>query len=177
MRRIDGDHGDAMRVGANAGRDGRGQTLVEFALVFPLFVFMLFAIFDLGRAVYAYNTIGNAAREGARVAAVNQILTSPSGDCNESRPVEAVVTAHWAVATCAASSAVSLGIQTSNVTVSYARPPGNTTIGDPALDVGCVASVTVTYHFSPMTPGISSLFPTGIAMASTSRVPIERVFP
>ena len=167
-----------MRSAADAGYDSRGQGLVEFALVFPLIVLMLFGVFDLGRAVYAYNTIGNAARQGARIAAVNQVLTSPGGDCDESRPVENPLNAHWSIQTCTAASATSLGIQASTVQVSYARPPGNTTLHcTPPLAVGCVASVTVTYQFSPMTPGISFLFPSGISMASTSQVPIERVFP
>ena len=61
-------HGEAVR----AGRP-RGQALVEFALVFPVLILILLGIFEVGRAVFAYNTIGNAAREGARVAAVNQI--------------------------------------------------------------------------------------------------------
>src|SRR5919106_5744427 len=51
---------------------GRGQTLVEFALVLPLFVLLLFGILDFGRAVLAYNSISNAAREGSRTAIVNQ---------------------------------------------------------------------------------------------------------
>ena len=46
-------------------RDERGQALVEFALVLPIFILLLVAIFDLGRAVFAYNTLTNAAREGA----------------------------------------------------------------------------------------------------------------
>ena len=65
---------------------GTGQALVEFALVLPIFLLIVFGVFELGRAVFAYNTVANAAREGARVAAVNQIVSSP--DCNESKPVE-----------------------------------------------------------------------------------------
>ena len=61
--------------GASTPRD-RGQALVEFALVIPLFLLMMLALFDLGRAVFAYNTLTNAAREGARLAIVNQDLTS-----------------------------------------------------------------------------------------------------
>src|SRR6186997_3699952 len=57
-------------------RRHRGQALVEFALVIPLFLLMLVALFDLGRAVFSYNTLTNAAREGARLAIVNQDLTS-----------------------------------------------------------------------------------------------------
>jgi hypothetical protein len=49
----------------------RGQALVEFALVIPLFLAMLFAIVDLGRVIWAANTVGNAAREAARFAIVH----------------------------------------------------------------------------------------------------------
>ncbi len=48
----------------------RGQTMVEFALVFPVFLLLLFGVLDFGRVVYAYNTISNAAREGARAAVI-----------------------------------------------------------------------------------------------------------
>ncbi|HET9083769.1 MAG TPA: TadE family protein, partial [Candidatus Limnocylindrales bacterium] len=54
----------------------RGQALLEFALVLPIFILLLVAIFDLGRAVFAYNTLTNAAREGARMAIVNQYQPS-----------------------------------------------------------------------------------------------------
>lgn len=49
-------------------RNQRGQALVEFALVFPILVFLLMGMFDLGRGVYAYNVVASAAREGARYA-------------------------------------------------------------------------------------------------------------
>ncbi len=44
----------------------RGQALVEFALVFPLFILLLFGLVDLGRLAYINNAISEAAREGAR---------------------------------------------------------------------------------------------------------------
>ncbi len=157
-------------------RDKRGQGLVEFALVFPIIILIFFAIFDLGRGVYAYNTIANAARVGARVAVVNQIETTPAGDCNQSRPIENPGAPHWSVKTCAASSATSLGVQTSAVTVSYVTPPSTSLVCSPELKVGCIAQVTVTYTYTPSTPVIGSLVGT-IAMSSTSELPVERVFP
>jgi len=51
---------------------GRGQALVEFALILPVLILILLAIFDVGRLVYAYNAVSNAAREGGRTAIVNQ---------------------------------------------------------------------------------------------------------
>lgn len=47
-----------------------GQSLVEFSLILPILLIMLFAIVDFGRAFYTWNTLSNAAREGARTAAV-----------------------------------------------------------------------------------------------------------
>lgn len=52
-------------------RDGeRGQGLVEFALVVPLFLLIVFSMLDMGRAIWANDAVDNAAREGARFASV-----------------------------------------------------------------------------------------------------------
>ena len=45
-----------------------GQSMVEFAVLAPIFFLLLLGTIDLGRAVYIYNTISDAAREGARAA-------------------------------------------------------------------------------------------------------------
>ena len=47
-----------------------GQTLVEFALVLPLLLMILFAICQYGFLFYTYISVNQAAREGARHAAV-----------------------------------------------------------------------------------------------------------
>ena len=53
-------------------RDGsRGQALVEVALVAPLFFALLFGLIDLGRVIWAIDSVGAAAREGARYASVH----------------------------------------------------------------------------------------------------------
>lgn len=59
-------------AGRSAGAWSRpsGQTLVEFALVLPLFLLLLFAVIDGGRLVYENSVVSQAAREGARLAAV-----------------------------------------------------------------------------------------------------------
>jgi hypothetical protein len=49
----------------------RGQALVEFALIFPVFILLLVAIFDLGHVVWANNSLATAAREAARIAVVH----------------------------------------------------------------------------------------------------------
>lgn len=49
-------------------RRTRGQSLVEFALVVPIFLLLLCGILDFGVVLYSRMTVINAAREGARVA-------------------------------------------------------------------------------------------------------------
>ena len=44
------------------------QALIEFALVSPVLLLLLFGIVDIGRAVFYYDTLNHAAREGARTA-------------------------------------------------------------------------------------------------------------
>jgi len=44
----------------------KGQALVEFTVVLSLFLFLILVVTDLGRAVFFYSSIHNAAREGAR---------------------------------------------------------------------------------------------------------------
>ena len=52
-------------------RHGPGQALVEFALVFPLFLLILFSIIVLGLYVFYNQQLENASREAARYAAVH----------------------------------------------------------------------------------------------------------
>jgi Flp pilus assembly protein TadG len=161
----------------------RGQALVEFAIVFPVLFLTLCGIIDFGRAIYAYNALGNAARVGTRVATVNQILTTPGRDCDEAQPIQSLVTPHWSVTTCAANAAISLGVQASDVSVFYSSPPSQPHLPCPAaptttnpLHVGCLVTVTVPYTWTPLTPVISSIWP-AIPMSYTSQTSIERVFP
>jgi Flp pilus assembly protein TadG len=47
-----------------------GQALVEFTMILPIFLLMLFAMVDFGRGFYTWLLVTNAAREGARIGAV-----------------------------------------------------------------------------------------------------------
>ena len=49
----------------------RGQAMVEFALIAPLFFFLLFAIIEGGRFVFYYEMLSSATREGARYAIIH----------------------------------------------------------------------------------------------------------
>ncbi len=54
----------------------RGQALVEFALIIPVFALVLFALLDFGRVIYTQNTIEGAAREASRAGTVEAIDAS-----------------------------------------------------------------------------------------------------
>jgi Flp pilus assembly protein TadG len=43
---------------------------VEFALILPLLLLLMVGIFEFGYVVFAYNTLSNAVREGARFGSV-----------------------------------------------------------------------------------------------------------
>jgi Flp pilus assembly protein TadG len=49
----------------------RGQALVEFSLALLVFLVLLMGIFDLGRGIYMFNGVSQAAREIARVTSVH----------------------------------------------------------------------------------------------------------
>ena len=49
-------------------RSQRSQSLVEFAIVAPLLLFLIFGIVDFGRVIYVYITLSQAVNEGVRVA-------------------------------------------------------------------------------------------------------------
>lgn len=124
----------------------RGQALVEFALILPIFVLLLVGILDFGRGVFAFNTLNNAAREGARVAIVDQTA------------------AH--IKDMAASRTGFLDVPTTNVTVDFRDPDAvdtpNSCDGAPGQNaiVGCLAVVRITYDYIAATPILSQMIGT-----------------
>jgi len=66
----------------------KGQALVEFALLVPIFLILLFAIVDFGMGFHSWITVTNSAREGARVGAVHPPLNVASSPCNGKASLE-----------------------------------------------------------------------------------------
>jgi hypothetical protein len=54
----------------------RAQSLVEFAILLPIFLLVVLGIFDLGRVIYTLSALHNAAREGARYGAIHHCDTA-----------------------------------------------------------------------------------------------------
>ena len=76
------------RITRRTGKGEGGQSLVEFTLVLPIFLLVLFAIMDFGMAFNAWITVTNSAREGARLGAVHPPLDVPSSPCNGKSSLE-----------------------------------------------------------------------------------------
>jgi Flp pilus assembly protein TadG len=155
----------------------RGQALVEFAFVFPIIVLLAFGFIDVGRAVFGYNTLTNAAREAARVAAVNQVDPAVGPwSCLANKPVQSAASPSWTFRGCAIAAGAAVGVTDADVSVSYAAPPGTTIQCTSSLTVGCIVAITVTSDYVPITPIAGSIIGP-IPMSATSEMPIERLFP
>jgi hypothetical protein len=135
-----------------------GQALVEFALVIPLFLLMLVAIFDLGRAVFAYNTLTNAAREGARFAIVNQYKPSIIQRAKDQTAI------------------TELNAPNVDVYFYQVKNDGSPDTSKPCalVAVGCLAVVTFESTYQPITPIISNiLFKNGVTFTARSVLSVE----
>ncbi|HKL10376.1 MAG TPA: TadE family protein [Clostridia bacterium] len=53
-------------------RNRKGQAMVETIFVLPLLFLLIFGIIEFGRVYFTYSILSNAAREGARYAAVHE---------------------------------------------------------------------------------------------------------
>jgi Flp pilus assembly protein TadG len=152
------------RLGPRRSRSSRrGQSLVEFALVFPIAIILLMAVFDVGRAVFAYNGLTNAAREGARLAIVNQDET-----LIEQRVTE--MTYATGVANAGDPDLVRFHKEGPNLTTPTANPVCTT------MAMGCIAIVTVETDWSAITPVIGQIVGP-MTFTARSELPVEFVCP
>jgi Flp pilus assembly protein TadG len=153
-----------MRLPTSGHRGRAGQSLVEFALILPIALILLLAVFDAGRAVFLYNGLTNAAREGARLAVVNQDK-SLVGERVQDMAIATVIS--------------NLGDLDDLVTFRKEDP----NLADPtandectAMATGCIAVVTARSSWSAITPIIGALIGP-IDFQARSELPVEFVCP
>lgn len=140
-------HQDALREQPGE----RGQAYLEFALIAPALLLLLFSIMWLSLAVYSYNYISYGAREGSRYAAVH--------GTDSKQPVTNAST----VATFVQNDMV--GLDPSKLTVSTTWTP-TATPGQP----GGTVKVEVQYQLQFSIPFISSVT---LPLSSTSTMTIS----
>jgi Flp pilus assembly protein TadG len=143
-----------------------GQSLVEVALIIPIFTLMLFGLIDVGRLVYLNTTLSQAAREGARLASVEASwIGSTHASCGQpGGPVcPATVSALRTDVTTAVNRMVTpiASIAASSVYTSCdaTTPPTGAWTAQTCVTQapGSLASVRVSYTFTALTPVISQL--------------------
>jgi Flp pilus assembly protein TadG len=132
-----------MRRGSG-GRGGswvsdRGAAAVEFALLVPIFLVMVFGIMDFGLVLYSKTVVNNAAREGARTASLGGTLDqsvtaaiSAAGDLTGASPTVST--------TCTLANSATLCPKWVSGTNGEPPPPLST------------VTVTVNYTYAWMTP-------------------------
>ena len=134
-------------------------------MVLPIIFVVLIATLDLGRAVFVYNTLAQSARYAARLAMVNQNVDD--------------------VKTAAIAAAPTLGMSNANVDVCFKTAfTSQTDCSNASVDncpqstrvLGCLAIVKAHVAYTPLTPVISTFFPS-FALSSTSVLAIEYVCP
>jgi Flp pilus assembly protein TadG len=66
------------RPQSNVMKSERGQALVELALTLPMLLVVMFVVIEFGRALFQYNILAQATREGARVGVVSAESAVPT---------------------------------------------------------------------------------------------------
>jgi Flp pilus assembly protein TadG len=59
-------------------KESKGQSIIEFALLLPILLLVVFGITEFGRAIMTKDVLHTASREGARLAAVSSVGDSLS---------------------------------------------------------------------------------------------------
>jgi len=126
----------------------RGAAAVEFALVVPALIALIFGSIEFGLAVQARTMVGNAAREGVRVASLGGSVADIKTSATQAMAgVSGVPTV---VVTCATPGGVTC-------TIGGSDAPGN------------IATVVVTLQYK----GITGMFFTNATLTGTSYMRIE----
>jgi len=119
-----------------------GSNLVEFAIVLPLLLTLVFGIIDFSLALYDKAVITNAAREGARAGVV---FRSPQPVTDQIAVTAATNYCSTYLITFAASS------------LSIPPPLWSDTDGNGLRNSGDTLTVTVNYPYNFLIPGFGSL--------------------
>lgn len=147
--------------------DERGQGLIEFALVLPLILLILFAMIDFGKAFNYWNDETHLANEAARYAVVNR---NPLGGSSLEAAVKNDADSGELKNGCSDCS-----IKQPGVTVSFCfvnHEPGNPDPNAPDTSVGAPlrATVTATYHWLGYLVGQGLPFTSGLTGSATMRI-------
>jgi Flp pilus assembly protein TadG len=132
-----------------------GQALVEFSLAVTIFLVLLMSVVDLGRGIYLYNGVSEAAREIARVTSVH-----PGAAIGDSSQTASVVATQQSLVPGLTSPTIQC-VDITGTPVSSNCIPGDW------------VEVTVSAPYAPVTPLLSIGGFGHFTMQSTSTVQIQ----
>jgi len=129
-----------------------GQALVEFSLTIVIFMILVLGVVDVGRAVWNYNTLANATREGTRYAIVHGSASSaPSGPAANDASVRAAVAKYAS------------GLSSGNLTTT-------STWLDGSNGAGARVKVTTSYRFNSIFSSLLGIAPFTMTSSSTMMI-------
>ena len=181
---------------AQPDRDAqRSQSLVEFALVAPILLLLLFGIVDFGRVIYTYVTINQAVNEGARTAIRDSAQLPTNADVETSVKQHAV---DVSLANPCPNGPITAAVPAANqgwIYITEPNPPASAESLSPTLENapggqtwgqasgGCSATnpahdhaqlqVTIRFNFVPFTPLIKQLINTNIVLTAAATYATE----
>jgi Flp pilus assembly protein TadG len=137
-------------------REGRrGQSLTEFALTLPVVLLLVLFGLDFGRVFLGWVTLTNAAREAANYAAMNPTAWGSEPNFAVQAEYARLVTTETTGANC-----------TMPDPIPDPTFPSGTSLGSPA-------DVSITCHFSLITPVISQIVGNAVAVTAASAFPVR----
>src|ERR1700721_1331426 len=149
-----------------------GSAIVEYAIVFLLFMTMIMGTIDFGRALYTYHYLSNVTRDASRWAAVNGSACGGDRSCNgagymnngpvSQSDVQTFITNHTPP-----------GIDTSRLTTTVTWPVSTdspASCGTTANAPGCTVKVQLRYAFNFISPLVSKAVPATACGSNTANL-------
>jgi Flp pilus assembly protein TadG len=144
-------------------RSLKGQTMVEFALVAPLFFFLIFALLDFGRMFFVQMNLQQAVQEAGRFASTGNHLPDPKKPGQNFSRVDSII---------AAAKQEAWGADIANIQIS-SLAGGSGSAGGP----GDTVTVSLTSNLKLMTPFVGQFFPNGAYTFTSSATFRNEPFP
>ena len=139
----------------------RGQSIVEFALVLPVLLFLLLMGLDFGRVFLGWVNLNNAARVGANYAALYPTAWNTPQDTTAINEYQRLLRIDFAGSDC---------------DIPGGTPPtfpAPTFPGTPPNEIGQPAVVRITCTFRPITPLIGAIVGNGLSVSASAAFPIR----
>ena len=146
-----------------ARRFAKGQAMMEFILVAPLYFLLTFAVIDFGRMFFVQMNLQQTVQEAARYASTGNHLPDPNNPGQNLSRVASIIA--MAQQSAAGASISNIQISSLNGGAGSAGGPGDT------------VTVSLTTSLQLMTPMVSSFFPNGAYTFTSSATFKNEPFP